>query len=97
MDITVREHNRYGGGSVIVWGSMSLTTLTPLQVVDGNLKKVRYREEVLAPIALPTLEELGLGAIFQDDKSQRTCSPSTCYERLPGGSSSRQARLISSL
>ena len=58
MDITVREHNRYGGGSVIVWGSMSLTTLTPLQVVDGNLKKVRYREEVLAPIALQALRTL---------------------------------------
>ena len=69
MDTTVREHNRYGGGSVMVWGGMSLTTLTPLHVVDGNLNGVRYREEVLAPIALPALEELGPGAIFQDDNA----------------------------
>ena len=42
MDTTVREHNRYGGGSVMVWGGMNLTTLTPLHVVDGNLNGVWY-------------------------------------------------------
>ena len=69
MDTTVREHNRYGGGSVMVWGGMNLTTLTPLHVVDGNLNGVRYQKEVLAPIALPALEEHGPDAIFQDDNA----------------------------
>lgn len=68
-DATVREHNRYGGGSVMVWGGMSLGTRTPLLPVDGILNGVRYRDEVLRPVALPALAALGRGAIFQDDNA----------------------------
>ena len=68
-DATVLEHNRYGGGSVMVWGGMSFRTRTPLHLVDGNLNGVRYRDEVLAPVALPALEALGPGAIFMDDNA----------------------------
>ena len=34
-DATVREHNRYGSGSVMVLGGMNLGTQTPLIRVDG--------------------------------------------------------------
>lgn len=68
-DATVREHNRYGGGSVMVWGGMSLGTRTPLLPVYGILNGVRYRDEVLRPVALPALANLGQGAIFQDDNA----------------------------
>ena len=68
-DATVQEHNRYGGGSVMVWGGMSLGTRTPLLHIDGNLNGVRYRDEVLRPAVLPALANLGQGAIFQDDNA----------------------------
>ena len=68
-DATVREHNRYGGGSVMVWGGMSLGTRTPLLPIDGILNGVRYRDEVLRPVAVPALAALGQGAIFQDDNA----------------------------
>ena len=68
-DATVREHNRYGGGSVMVWGGMSLGTRTPLLRVDGNLNGVRYRDEILQPLVLPAIANMGLGAIFQDDNA----------------------------
>ena len=68
-DATVREHNRYGGGSVMVWGGMSLGTRTPLLPIDGILNGIRYRDEVLRPVALPALAALGQGAILQDDKA----------------------------
>ena len=68
-DATVREHNRYGGGSVMVWGGMSLGTRTPLLPSHGILNGVRYRDEVLGPVALPSLANLGQDAIFQDDNA----------------------------
>ena len=69
IDATVHEHNRYGGGSVMVWGGMSLATRTPLHLVDGILNGIRYRDEVLEPVVLPALGDLGPGAIFQDDNA----------------------------
>ena len=68
-DATVREHNRYGGGSVMVWGGMSLGTRTPLLRVDGNLNGVRYRDEILQPLVLPAIANMDPGAIFQDDNA----------------------------
>lgn len=68
-DATVQEHNRYGGGSVMVWGGMSRGTRTALLSIDGNLNGVRYRDEVLAPVALPALQDVGQGAIFMDDNA----------------------------
>ena len=64
IDAIVQEHNRYGGGPLMVWGGMSLGTTTPLHFVDGILNGIRYRDEVLEPIVLPALEHLGPGAIF---------------------------------
>ena len=68
-DGTVQEHNRYGGGSVMVWGGMSSGTRTPLLPVGGILNGARYRDEVLEAVALPALQQLGPGAIFQDDNA----------------------------
>ena len=53
----------------MMWGGMSFGTRTPLHHVDGILNGVRYRDEVLRPVALPELRNLGPGAIFQDDNA----------------------------
>ena len=36
-----------GGGSVMVWGSVSQQHRTELVVIAGNLNTVRYREDIL--------------------------------------------------
>ena len=53
----------------MVWGGMSLGTRTPLIRVDGNLNGVRYRDEILQPVVLPAVANMGPGAIFQDDNA----------------------------
>ena len=59
IDATVHKHNRYGDGSVMLGGGMSLGIRTPLHLVDGILNGIRYRDEVLEPILLPVLGNLG--------------------------------------
>lgn len=69
QDDTVQERVAFGGGSVMVWGAFHLRHRTPLYHVDGNLTGLRYRDEILAPLVLPTLQQLGPQAIFQDDNA----------------------------
>ncbi len=60
----------FGGGSVMVWGGISLAGKTRLIIVNGNLNALRYRDEILAPVALPFLRNLGPGSILQDDNAR---------------------------
>lgn len=51
----VKERDWFGGGSVMVWGGISLHTKTPLAVVNGNLNAVQYQQQILRPHAIPHL------------------------------------------
>jgi len=45
----VAEHDRYGGGSIMVWGGISLRGRTELHVINnGTLTAENYRDEILA-------------------------------------------------
>ena len=50
------ERNRFGGGSIMVWGGVSQHHRTELVVIAGNLNAVRYREDILLPHVLPFLQ-----------------------------------------
>ena len=67
-DCCVAEHDRFGGGSVMVWGGISMTGKTDLHVIAGNLTAIRYRDEVLDPIVRPYACAIGDDFIFIDDK-----------------------------
>ena len=43
----------FGGGSLMVWGGISLTGKTRLVGIGGNLNAERYRDEILQPVAIP--------------------------------------------
>ncbi|KAK7095281.1 hypothetical protein V1264_006712 [Littorina saxatilis] len=75
IDGTVQERNRYGGGSVMVWGVFHLQGRTPLHLAHGILTKVRYRDEILQLIAIPALRYMGEGSTLQDDNAtpHRAC------------------------
>ena len=47
MHAFIPEHDRYGGGSVMVWGGTSFDGTTDLHVVAGTLTFARYRDEIL--------------------------------------------------
>ena len=55
-DACVFERDRYGGGSVMVWGGISHGVKSPLIVVPGNLTAVRCRDETLRPVAVPLVQ-----------------------------------------
>ena len=68
-DATIREVDRYGGGSVMVWGGFHLHGRTPLHVIQGSLTGQRYRDEIISPIVQPALQAIGPGATLQDDNA----------------------------
>ena len=69
-DVNVRQHHQFGGGSVMVWGGISIHHRTPLYVVDGNLTGIRYLNEIIRPLVLPGLQQIGSGAVLQDDNAR---------------------------
>ena len=60
----------FNGGSVMVWGGISLRGKTNLVIIEGNLNALRYRDEILDPVAIPYLRNLGPNAILQDDSAR---------------------------
>ena len=68
-DATVMQHDRFGGGSVMVWGGFSFNHRTPLHRVEGRLTGVTYRDTILRPLVLPALRAIGPGAQLQDDNA----------------------------
>lgn len=67
-DACVLEHDRFGGGSVMVWAGISHGLKTPLVIVNGNLTAVRYRDEILRPHVVPFVRQHHL--TFQQDNAR---------------------------
>ena len=54
-DACVVERDRFGGGSVMVWGGIVHGIKSQLIIVAGNMTAVRYRDEILRPVDPPQL------------------------------------------
>ena len=52
----------------MVWGGISHWLKSLLIVIAGNLTGVRYRDEILRPVAVPFVQQLHL--IFQQDNAR---------------------------
>ena len=63
----LREHDRYGGGSVMVWGAIWHGGRSFLHVVDGTMTGRKYRDEVILPLVIPTVRAHNL--VFQQDNA----------------------------
>ena len=66
----VIQRDRFGGGSVMVWGGICSGRKTRLLVLDGNLNAQRYINEVLVPEVIPFLLQNGPNLIFQQDNAR---------------------------
>ncbi|KAJ8332478.1 hypothetical protein SKAU_G00422670 [Synaphobranchus kaupii] len=64
------QHDRFGGGSVMVWGGISLEGRTNLHMLaNGTLTAVRYRDEILRPIVRPYAGAVGPGFLLVQDNA----------------------------
>uniref|UniRef100_A0A3B4CC07 Uncharacterized protein n=1 Tax=Pygocentrus nattereri TaxID=42514 RepID=A0A3B4CC07_PYGNA len=65
------QHDRFGSGSVMVWGGISLEGRTALHVVSrGSLTAIRYRDEILRPLVRPYAGVVGPGFLLMQDNAR---------------------------
>ena len=64
----------------MVWDGISLTAKTELVIIEDNLNEVRYRNEILEPVAIPYLQNLGPNSTLQDDNA---CPPARIVTKYP--------------
>ena len=60
--------DRYGGGSLMVWGSISVRSRKELLVLNGTLTGQHYINEVLQPVVLPFVHQHHI--VLQDDNAR---------------------------
>ncbi|KAI4900119.1 hypothetical protein NFI96_024379 [Prochilodus magdalenae] len=59
------QHDRFGGGSVMVWGGISLKGRTDLYRLDNRtLTAIRHQDEILGPVARPYAGAVGPGFLL---------------------------------
>uniref|UniRef100_A0A674PDQ2 Transposase Tc1-like domain-containing protein n=1 Tax=Takifugu rubripes TaxID=31033 RepID=A0A674PDQ2_TAKRU len=67
----VVQHDRFGGGSVMVWGGISMEGRTDLYCLgNGALTAIRYRDEILEPIVRPYAGAVGPGFLLMHDNAR---------------------------
>ena len=51
------EHDRFGGGALIVWAGITYGHRTPLAFIDGPLTAQRYADVILRPVVVPFVRQ----------------------------------------
>ncbi|GFW83042.1 transposable element Tcb2 transposase [Trichonephila clavipes] len=75
------ERDRYGGRSVLVWGSIMLGSRTDLHIFDaGSVNGTRYCNEILLPYVRLFRGAMGLQFLFMDDNAP--CHHTVAAEQL---------------
>ena len=69
--VCVAEHDRFGGGSVMVWAGISAQGKTDLHVIEnGTLTALRYVNEILDVYVHPYAGAVGKNFILMDDNAR---------------------------
>lgn len=67
----VVQHDRFGGGSVMVWGGISMQGRTDLYCLEnGPLTAIRYQDEIIEPIVRPYTGAVGPGFLLMHDNTR---------------------------
>ena len=70
-EVCIAEHDRYCGGSVMVWAGISAQGKTDLHVIDnGTLTAERYVNEILDVHVRPYAGAIGPDFILMDDNAR---------------------------
>ena len=65
--VSLRAGDRFGGGSVMVWGGIMGRWKTNLIVVQGNLNAQGYINQILHPEAVSFLQRHGPAMLMHDN------------------------------
>ena len=65
----VREVDRFGGGSIMVWGAIKFGWRSQLVVIEDNLTSQRYIDEVVTPHVLPYFRN-NPNSVFMHDNAR---------------------------
>ena len=69
--VCVAEHDRFGGGAVMVWAGVSAQGKTDLHVIDnGTFTALRYVNEILDVYVRPYAGAGGENFILMDDNAR---------------------------
>ena len=69
--VTIRNNFcAHFGGGIMVWGGITAHGKTDLVIADGNLNSRRYIDEILRPVVVPYVQNMGQGPLFQDDNAR---------------------------
>ncbi|KAI3370853.1 hypothetical protein L3Q82_007370 [Scortum barcoo] len=67
----ILQHDRFGSGSVMVWGGISLGATQPSMCLPGgSLSAIRYRDEILRPLVRPYAGAVGPGFLLMQDNAR---------------------------
>ena len=71
MKKKVVERDRYGGGSLMIWGGILVchNGKTELVTVNGRLNARRYCDEIIIPVVIPVLQK-GRADILQQNNAR---------------------------
>ena len=69
-DACVIQHDRFGGGSVHVWGGISFNHRTQLHVFHNRVNAQTYIDQVLAPIVVPAFQAHNDLLVLQHDNAR---------------------------
>ena len=66
----ILERDRYGSGSVLIWGGILVchSGKTELVTVNGRLNAPRYYDEIIIPLVIPALQK-GRADILQQNNA----------------------------
>lgn len=67
-DNCVMENQRYGGGSVMVWGAINSAFKSVLVICNGNLNAQGYLNQIITPVVIPMFQQRN-GLTFMQDNA----------------------------
>ena len=53
--VCLREHHRYGGGSVMIWAALWYGGRSEFRIVDGAITGRKYRDKIVVQYVIPTV------------------------------------------
>ena len=74
----VQQHDRWGGGSVLVWAGVTSATRTQLVILNGPVNAQTYQNQVLNPVVRPFIRQHG-GLLQQDNARAHTARATQQY------------------
>ncbi|KAI3368085.1 hypothetical protein L3Q82_026903 [Scortum barcoo] len=68
----ILQHDRFGSGSVVVWGGWHFFGEMAAQpsIAKGSLTAIRYRDEILRPLVRPYAGAVGPGFLLMQDNAR---------------------------